>query len=58
MPIADVIFIPPRSSSIEIDGVIKRPGIYESLPNESVADLVNYAGGLKEKAQHKLAILL
>ena len=52
----DVIFIPPRSSSIEIDGAIKRPGIYESLPNESVADLVAYAGGLKAKAQHKLAI--
>ena len=52
----DVIFIPPRSSSIEIDGAIKRPGIYESLPNESVADLVDYAGGLKAKAQHKLAI--
>ena len=41
----DVIFIPPRSSSIEIDGAIKRPGIYESLPNESVGDLVDYAGG-------------
>ena len=52
----DVIFIPPRSSSIEIDGAIKRPGIYESLPNESVADLIDYAGGLKAKAQHKLAI--
>jgi len=52
----DVIFIPPRSSSIEIDGAIKRPGIYEYLPNESVAELVDYAGGLKAKAQHKLAI--
>ena len=52
----DVIFIPPRSSSIEIDGAIKRPGIYESIPNESVADLVDYAGGLKAKAQHKLVI--
>jgi protein involved in polysaccharide export with SLBB domain len=52
----DVIFVPPRSSSIEIDGAIKRPGIYESIPNESVADLVDYAGGLKAKAQHKLAI--
>jgi len=52
----DVIFIPPRSSSIEIDGAIKRPGIYESLPNESVADLVDYAGGLKAKAHHKMAI--
>ena len=52
----DVIFIPPRSSSIEIDGAIKRPGIYESLPNESVADLVDYAGGLKAKAHHKMVI--
>jgi len=52
----DVIFIPPRISSIEIDGAIKRPGIYESLPNESVADLVDYAGGLKAKAQHKMVI--
>ena len=52
----DVIFVPPRNSSIEIDGALKRPGIYESLPNESVADLVDYAGGLKAKAQHKLAI--
>lgn len=52
----DVIFIPPRRSSIEINGAIKRPGIYESLPNESVANLVDYAGGLKTKAQNKLAI--
>ena len=52
----DIIFIPTRNSSIEIDGAIKRPGIYESLPNESVADLIDYAGGLKAKAQNKLAI--
>lgn len=52
----DVIFIPTRNSSIEIEGAVKRPGIYESIPGETVADLVDYAGGLKINAQHNLAV--
>ena len=52
----DVIFIPTRNSSIEIEGAVKRPGIYESIPGETVADLIDYAGGLKINAQHNLAV--
>ena len=48
----DVIFIPPRSSRIEVVGAVKRPGIYEANRSDNVAAVVDYAGGLRTNAQH------
>ncbi len=42
----DVIYVPSVGRRAAIYGGVKRPGIYEMKENESVNDLVSYAGGL------------
>ena len=42
----DVIFIPPIRSVVSIAGEVVRPAIYELKNEESVADIINLAGGL------------
>ena len=51
----DYIFVPPQGEIVSIAGAIKRPKKYEILPNESISDLIKYAGGL-EKNAHKGAV--
>jgi protein involved in polysaccharide export with SLBB domain len=46
----DVIFIPPVSATIAIDGEVHRPAIYEVKGATSVADAVSLAGGLTTEA--------
>ena len=46
----DYIFVPPRGKTVAITGAVKRPAYYEMTEEETVADLVEYAGGLKPKA--------
>ena len=46
----DVIFIPPITKTVGIDGEVGRPGIYELKENETLRDLVQFAGNLKPKA--------
>ena len=52
----DVVFIPPRQSRVEIEGAVKRPGIYEADVNDNISDLVNYAGGLRSNADNKILV--
>jgi len=35
---------------VEIAGLVKRPGIYELLPEEKLSDVINYAGGFDDQA--------
>tara|TARA_B100000035_G_scaffold67981_1_gene55537 strand:- start:4868 stop:6706 length:1839 start_codon:yes stop_codon:yes gene_type:complete len=44
----DIIFINPRLFDIPLTGGINNPAIYELLPNETVTNLINYAGGFSE----------
>ena len=46
----DVVFVPPRGETVALRGAVARPAIYEMRPNETVADLVEYAGGLEANA--------
>lgn len=46
----DVIRIPYYSSRVEINGEVKRQGKFEMLENETLANLLQYAGGFKERA--------
>ena len=46
----DVIFIPSRLKTVSIDGQINRKGIYEVKPNETLTDLIKFAGNLKATA--------
>ncbi|MGC4028220.1 MAG: SLBB domain-containing protein [Steroidobacteraceae bacterium] len=42
----DVIFIPPSGPVVSVHGEVKRPAIYETRGETSLADLVRLAGGL------------
>ncbi len=46
----DVIFVPVPRAQVSIEGEVARPAIYELLPDETVADLVAFAGGLNAPA--------
>lgn len=51
----DVIRIPVYKSHVEIAGQVKRPGIYEMQPGESVDNLLRFAGGFTDSAYTALA---
>ncbi|MFA6871403.1 MAG: SLBB domain-containing protein [Bacteroidaceae bacterium] len=46
----DVVVIPPYHSLVEVVGKVKRPMFYELKKGETLASLLNYAGGLKGDA--------
>jgi len=52
----DIVVVLPRSSVVEIDSAVVNPGIYESIPGESVYDLIEHAGGQKNNASNKVGI--
>ena len=41
----DIIIVPPYDRLVSIDGNVKRPMYYEMQPDETIKDLLNYAGG-------------
>jgi protein involved in polysaccharide export with SLBB domain len=46
----DVIRVPFANSLITINGEVNRPGIFEIQKNESLEDMLQFAGGFKSKA--------
>nr|WP_235324420.1 SLBB domain-containing protein [Pedobacter lusitanus] len=46
----DVINIPVYQTRVEMAGEVKRPALYEVLNNESLEDVINFAGGFSNKA--------
>lgn len=46
----DVITVRPYETQVHIDGEIKRSGIYEMRSEETLQDLVNFAGGFASAA--------
>jgi protein involved in polysaccharide export with SLBB domain len=46
----DVIFIPPVSATVAVDGEVHRPAIYEVEATTTVAEAVSLAGGLTAEA--------
>jgi polysaccharide biosynthesis/export protein len=46
----DVIFIPPVSTIVAVDGEVQRPAIYEIKGNTSVSDIIRLSGGLTSEA--------
>lgn len=53
----DVISIPIRASTIEIKGMLKHPGTFELLKNETIGDLISFSGGLEYNADHKVNVV-
>jgi protein involved in polysaccharide export with SLBB domain len=40
----DIIFVPVVKILVSIEGAVKRPMVYEMLPNESLVNLIHFAG--------------
>ncbi len=53
----DVVFIPPVGSQVAVEGLVKRPAIFELKNNERAQDLLKMAGGLKPEAYAQKAIV-
>ena len=52
----DVIHIPIVSKRVQIKGAIINPGFFELFDDESLADLIQYAGNLKASASSKITL--
>ena len=46
----DVVFVPPYEALVTLTGEVKRPGIYEVAPGETLGQMVEMAGGYKSSA--------
>ena len=50
----DTVFIPDRQRRVQVTGPVRRPMYYEMTAGESLADLLQYAGGLTPQAVQDL----
>lgn len=50
----DVIIVKPYERRVEIEGEVKRPGLFELLEGESLFDMLNYASGFTNMAYKAL----
>ena len=50
----DVIFIPPRLKTVKVAGEIQKAAIFEIKDNETLKDIINIAGGLKNTTYRKI----
>ncbi len=46
----DVIRIPSYKTRVDIEGYVKRPGLFETLPGESFQDLLKFSSGFADSA--------
>ena len=42
----DIVYVPPRKSTIPLVGRVLKPGYYEMLQNETIKSLIDFSGGL------------
>ena len=50
----DIIYVPIQGKTIELTGAVRRSNKFELKPNEGLADIIRFAGGLKADAYTKL----
>lgn len=53
----DVVFVPPVGAQVAVDGLVKRPAIFELKKGETAKQLLTMAGGLKAGAYAKNAVV-
>ena len=51
----DVFFVPVAQKIVTIEGAVNRPMEYEMIDGETLADLIEYAGGLTKRAYPEYA---
>jgi len=49
----DYVVVPPLNNVVAITGQVKKENSYELLDNETLSDVINFAGGLKANAYKK-----
>ena len=52
----DVVFVPVHGALTKVAGKVKRPAVYELRPDETLRDLLGYAGGFDPSAQARVTI--
>ena len=52
----DVVFVPVHGALAKVAGKVKRPAVYELRPDETLRDLLGYAGGFDPSAQARVTI--
>jgi polysaccharide biosynthesis/export protein len=52
----DVVFVPVHGALTKVAGKVKRPAVYELRPDETLRDLLGYAGGFDATAQARVTI--
>ena len=52
----DIVLVPVRESTVTINESVYRPGIYEGLKNETIFDLISYAGGNKPNSSDIIGV--
>jgi len=50
----DIIYVPARKSTVPITGRSRKNGYFEILPDETISDLINFAGGRDSKASETI----
>lgn len=53
----DVVFVPSVGAQVAVEGLVKRPAIFELKEGETAEDLLNMAGGLKPEAYASKAVV-
>ncbi|WP_339923271.1 SLBB domain-containing protein [uncultured Cyclobacterium sp.] len=53
----DVVIVPPVQIRVELEGPVRRPGLFEIKSNESIQDLISFAGGFKSDAYKELLVV-
>ncbi|WP_339901974.1 SLBB domain-containing protein [uncultured Cyclobacterium sp.] len=50
----DVVIVPPIQTRVELEGPVRRPGLFEVKGDENIHDLLAFAGGFKSEAYKEL----
>lgn len=54
----DVVFVGPKSAEVAISGGVNNPMIYEVIEGETIASVVNFAGGFSQTDESDTRIIL
>ena len=52
----DIIFIPVRENTVELNGTVRNASIYELKSGEGINEILNYSGGLNANSS-SLAVI-
>lgn len=54
----DVVFVGPKSAEVAVSGGVNNPMIYEVIEGETIANVINFAGGFSQTDESDARIIL